>query len=58
MKIADYVYVLDLEKVQVGSREAFEGKLGRLCEVGLFLRRRRGEHYSALGVERSRKPIS
>jgi branched-chain amino acid transport system ATP-binding protein len=29
MKIADYVYVLDLGKVQVnGSREAFEGKLG------------------------------
>jgi len=37
MKIADYVYVLDLGKVQVnGSREAFEGKLGEIVRSWLI----------------------
>jgi branched-chain amino acid transport system ATP-binding protein len=37
MKIADYVYVLDLGKVQVnGSRAAFEGKLGEIVRSWLI----------------------
>jgi branched-chain amino acid transport system ATP-binding protein len=37
MNIADYVYVLDLGKVQVnGSREAFEGKLGEIVRSWLI----------------------
>jgi branched-chain amino acid transport system ATP-binding protein len=37
MKIADYVYVLDLGKVQVnGSREAFEGRLGEIVRSWLI----------------------
>jgi branched-chain amino acid transport system ATP-binding protein len=37
MKIADYVYVLDLGKVQVhGSRESFEGKLGQIVQSWLI----------------------
>ncbi len=36
MKIADYVYVLDLGKVQAhGSRDAFEGKLGEMVRSWL-----------------------
>lgn len=37
MKIADYVYVLDLGKIQVnGAREAFEGKLGEIVRSWLI----------------------
>jgi hypothetical protein len=37
MNIADYVYVLDLGKVQVnGSRDAFEGKLGEIVRSWLI----------------------
>jgi branched-chain amino acid transport system ATP-binding protein len=37
MKVADYVYILDLGKVEVhGSRDAFEGKLGEVVRRWLL----------------------